>query len=279
VEKILGGNIPRVMGDRPDEGPVVRPKSTEDPFSDPARLCDSRDCQQVMTRLSLLLAVILPLTFQSTTSSPIRLGPTGDRLTADDLEQIRRLDFGGRAVWVLVGQPRGFEPSNSWYVNAYLDPDHVRADIRRGRIAVLKAEMTSPDAYDGPKSWALASMLDYAQVPVSTARPDAIAGGRDLNRPFRIVGTFDDDSLVAIVSFIRSGPILAVPLQATTGAPPAGIFRQVEKSWPISSVVQQANAAEVSLLRSPYEKSGQTVILRKEGTSWTVTHLGAWFAD
>ena len=147
VEKILGGNIPRVMGDRPDEGPVVRPKSTEDPFSDPARLCDSRDCQQVMTRLSLLLAVILPLTFQSTTSSAIRLGPTGDRLTADDLEQIRRLDFGGRAVWVLVGQPRGFEPSNSWYVNAYLDPDHVRADIRRGRIAVLKAEMTSPDAY------------------------------------------------------------------------------------------------------------------------------------
>jgi hypothetical protein len=50
-----------------------------------------------MTRLSLLLAVTLPLMLQSTTSSPIRLGPTGDRLTADDLEQIRRLDLGGRA--------------------------------------------------------------------------------------------------------------------------------------------------------------------------------------
>ena len=152
--------------------------------------------------------MILPLTLQSTTSSPIRIGPTGDRLTADDLEQIRRLDFGGRAVWVLVGQPPGgFERSNSWYVTAHLDPDHVRPDIRRGRIAVLKAEMTSPDAYDGPKTWTLASMFDYAQVPISTARPDAIAGGRDLNRPFRVVGALDDDSLVAVVSFIRTGPL------------------------------------------------------------------------
>jgi len=30
-------------GHRPDEGPAVRPKLTEDPFSDPARLCDSAD--------------------------------------------------------------------------------------------------------------------------------------------------------------------------------------------------------------------------------------------
>jgi hypothetical protein len=75
------------------------------------------------------------------------------------------------------------------------------------------------------------------QVPISTARPDAIAGGRDLNRPFRVVGTLDDDSLVALVSFIRSGPIIAVPSQARAAAPPPnGIFRQ-EKSWPISSVV------------------------------------------
>ena len=233
-----------------------------------------------MTRHSLLLAVILSLTLQSKTLSPVRLGPTGDRLTADDREQIRRLDFGGRAVWVLVGHPRGLILSNSWYVNAYLDPDHVRADIRRGHIAVLKAEMTSPDAYDGPKTWALVSMSDYAQVPVSTARPDVIAGGRDLNRPFRVVGSFDDDSLVAIVSFIRSGPILGVPSQATKGGPPDGIFRQVEKSWPIDSVVQRGSAAEVSLLdQSRYEKSGQGIILRREGTSWTVTDLGAWVAD
>ena len=29
--------------------------------------------------------------------------------------------------------------------------------VRRGRIAVLKAEMTSPDAYDGLRTWTLAS--------------------------------------------------------------------------------------------------------------------------
>ena len=118
-----------------------------------------------------------------------------------------------------------------------MEPDHVRADIRRGRIAVLKAGMTSPDAYDGPKTWALVSMLDYAQVPASTARPDVIAGGRDLNRPFRVVGTLDDDSLVAVVSLIRTGPLIAVPYQFRIVPPPIGIFRQVEKSWPISSVL------------------------------------------
>jgi hypothetical protein len=236
---------------------------------------------QALTRLSLLLAVmILPLTLQSTTSSPIRLGPTGDHLTADDLEQIRRLDFGGRGVWVLVGRPHGLDPSNSWYVFAYLDPDHVRADIRRGRIAVLKAEMTSPDAFDRPKTWALASMLDYAQVPASTAKPDAIAGGRDLNRPFRVVGTLDDDSLVAVVSLIRTGPIIPVPYQFRIVPPPNGIFREVEKSWPISSLVHRADAVEVLLLdQNAYEKSGQRVILRREGTSWTVTYLSAWVAD
>jgi hypothetical protein len=233
-----------------------------------------------MTRLSLLLAVILPLMCQSTTSSPVRLGPTGDRLTADDLEQIRRLDLGGRAPWILVGHFHGLERSNSWYVTAYLDPHHVRTAIRRGRIAVLKAEMTSPAGSDSPKTWAVASMHDYAQVPVSAANPDRIADGRDLNRPFRVVGALDDDSLVAIVSFIRTGPTIAVPSQTRGGPPAAGIFRQVEKSWPISSVVvQRADAVEVSLLENAYEKSGQRVILRKEGTSWTVTHLGRSVAD
>ena len=153
-------------------------------------------------------------------------------------------------------------------------------DIRRARVAVLKAEMTSRDAYEGPKTWSLASMLDYAQVPVSTDKPDAISGGRDLNRPFRVVGTFDDDSLVGIVSLIRSGPILEIPPQATTGPPPAGIFRQVEKSWPISSIIQRGDGVEVSLLdASPYERSGQTVMLRQEGTSWTIARLMRWIAD
>jgi len=217
----------------------------------------------------------------STASPPIRLGPTGERLTIDDLDQIGRLNFADRAVWVLEGRPRGFEPSNSWYVVAYLEPDHVRADIRRGRLAVLKAEMTSTEAYDGPKRWELVSVGDYVQVPLSAAKPDAIAGGRDLNRPFKVVGRVDDDSLVAIVSLIRTAPTIAVEFQAKTGPPLSGIFSRVEKSWPIRSLLMlSADAVEVSLLgTSPMEKSGQKVWLRKTDGSWTVTRLEAWFAD
>lgn len=216
---------------------------------------------------------MLVLTLQSIAPA-IRLGPTGNRLTSDDIDQIGRLDFGGRAVWVLEGKPRGFEPSNSWYVVAYLEPDQIRADIRRGRLAVLKAEMTSPEAYDGPKKWAVVSTGDYAQVPLSGAKPDAVAGGRDLSRPFRVVGAIDDDSLVAIVSFIRTGP-------ANTAPSPNDIFRRVEKSWPVDSVIQlSADAVEVSLLDSrPNEKSGQKVIVRREPPSWRVVRLMAWIAD
>ena len=234
-----------------------------------------------MTRLSALWVVTLLLTFQSTVPPAIRLGPTGDRLTSDDLDQIGRLNFGGRAVWVIEGRPRGFERSNSWYAVAYLTPDQIRADIRRGRLAVLKAEMTSPEAYDGPKRWEVVSMGDYAQVPLSAAKADAIAGGRDLNRPFKVVGAVDDESLVTIVSLIRTGPSIAVEFQAKTGPPPTGIFRRVEKSWPIESLLMlSADAVEVSLLdTSPNEKSGQKVWLRKYGTSWNVTRLTAWITD
>jgi hypothetical protein len=234
-----------------------------------------------MTRLVVIVVGTLLLTLQSTSSSAIRLGPTGDRLTSDDLGQIGRLEFGGRAVWVLVGQPHGLERSNSWYVVAYLEPDQVRANIRRGRIAILRAEMTSPEAYEGPKRWELVSMGDYAQVLVSRARPEAIAGGRDLNRPFRVIGRLDDESLVAIVSLIRSGPSIPAPAQAQTGPPPAGIFHQVEKLWPISSIIQRADDVfEISLLdTSPSEKSGQTVMLRKEGALWKIARLTAWVAD
>jgi hypothetical protein len=72
-----------------------------------------------------------------------------------------------------------------------------------------------------------------------------------------------------------------VEFQAKTGPPPTGIFRRVEKSWPMSSLLMlSADAVEISLLdTSPYEKSGQKVWLRKYGTSWNVTRLGAWVAD
>jgi hypothetical protein len=234
-----------------------------------------------MTRLLILGTLGLFLTFQSAPSTAVRLGPTGNHLTSGDLDQINRLDVGGRAAWVLEGQARGGIRSNSWYVVAYLTADQTRAGIRRGRLAVLKAEMTSPDAYDGPKRWELVSMGDYAQVPLSGADPDALTGSRDLNRPFTVVGTVEDDSLVAIVSLIRTGPAIAIEFQDKTGPPPTGMFRRVEKSWPIKSLLMlSADAVEVSLLDpSRMEKSGQKVWLRKYGTSWNVTRLAAWFAD
>jgi hypothetical protein len=235
-----------------------------------------------MFTIALLFLLSLPAT-QSGTALFVRLGPTGDRLTSDDVDQIRRLRPDAKPVWLVVGHPRTFIPSNSWYVEAYLAPDASQTRVRRGQIVWVKAELTSPEAYDSPKRWEFVSTAGYAQVSVEGGGTDAITGPRDLNRPFKVVGTFDDDTLVSIVSFVRSSPSFSPPPSSRPEPPqvPTGIFRQVQGTWPIAAIIGQGESGvELSLLdSSPYEKSGQRVILRRNGNSWVVAHLSAWFAD
>jgi hypothetical protein len=235
----------------------------------------------MLTIALLFLVLTLPPT-QSGTALFVRLGPTGDRLTSDDVDQIRRLSPDAKPVWLVVGHPRTFFPSNSWYVEAYLGPDASQTRVRRGQIVWVKAELTSPEAYDSPKRWEFVSTAGYAQVSAESGRTDAITGPRDLNRPFKIVGTFDDDTLVSIVSFVRSSPSFTPPPSSRPEPPvTTGIFRQVQGTWPIEAIIGQGESGvELRLLdSSPYEKSGQSVILRKNGNSWIVTHLSAWVAD
>lgn len=234
----------------------------------------------VMTSMLPVLLTTLLLAGQAPAIAPIRLGLTGDRLTNDDLDQIGRLGQGvGGAVWVLVGHPPRFEPG-PWYVEVYLDPDRTSPDVRRGRIQLVTASLPSRGAYAAAKRWELVSGAEYAQVVVQGTKPHAVTGSRDLNRPFRIVGTLDDEALVAIVSLIRSSPKLPPPPDTRTSQPMAGIFTQVEGSWPIVAVTRQGDAVEVSLIdATPSEKSGQKVMLRGSGKSWTAEWLTVWIAD
>jgi len=234
-----------------------------------------------MTSLLPVLLTTLLLAAQAPAIAPIRLGPTGDRLTNDDLDQIGRLSQGvGGVVWVLVGHPPMFDGSPPWYVEAYLEPDRTSSEVRRGRIQLVKASLPSQTAYAAAKRWELVSGAEYAQVVVQGTKPHAITGSRDLNRPFRIVGTINDEALVAIVALIRSSPKVPPPPDARTSQPIAGIFTQVEGSWPIVSMTRQGNAVEVSLIDpKPFEKSGQKVMLRGSGKSWTAEWLSIWIAD
>lgn len=233
-----------------------------------------------MTNILPVLLTTLLLGGQALAIAPIRLGPTGDRLTNDDLDQIGRLSQGvGGAVWVLVGHPSTFETTWS-VVRRRVEPDRASPNVRRGRIQLVKASLPSQTADAAAKRWELVSAADYQLVVVQGTKPHAITGSRDLNRPFRIVGTLDEEALFGIVSLIRTSPKVPSPPDTRTSQPIAGIFTQVEGSWPIVEMIRQGDAVVVSLLDTkPFEKSGQKVVLRGSGRSWTIDRLFFWIAD
>jgi hypothetical protein len=231
-----------------------------------------------------LLASTLLLSWlgvQSPAFGPIRLGPTGDRVTSDDLDQIRRLiSSGNDSIWVVVGHKPGFVPSMAWSVSAYLEPDRASARIRRGRMFTMRAVLPSPNAYDQPKTWERASDAEYAQAPATGTDPNVVTGGRDLNRPFNLQGAFTDDSLRDIVDLIRRSPTAPAPSAPPGNPPAASVFSQVQGSWPISSMRVIGDTVEVALLYpGPLENSVQVVSLRKVGSSWHVERIKFVIAD
>ena len=77
----------------------------------------------------------------------------------------------------------------------------------------------------------------YAQVSIPGRNFDHIEGDQDLNRPFRVIGYFDDTELVGIVNFLRSNP--------PTGGGEVGVIRP----WPILSINRKADDSVEVLLR------------------------------
>ncbi len=209
---------------------------------------------------------------------PLRIGPTSERLRAEDVAAIDAA-IGKRAAWLFQGFPPSYDASNSsWYVSAYLPADHVTSRLRRGTVARVLGAMVSREAYDQRKKWTLTAPQAYAQVlEPGTDDPLAIAGPRDRQRPFRVYGEFTDDDLLAIVDLIRSAPTLP----SKTGEPPQSvIFHHVRGSWPMQTISADEIGIKVTLLdESPAEKTGQGVHLQKADGKWTVIRLTAWIAD
>lgn len=236
----------------------------------------------VMANALVVPTLVLWLLSQASTApAVIRLGPTGDRLSADDLAQIARLakDKAG-SPWVVVGYPPApLRDSAQWFVTVFIGPDSWKSALNIGTTLTLVTTLSAPAVYEGQKVWRVEAVGQYAQLPVSGSDQRLVLSGRDLNRPFRVVGAVDEGALRTIVSIIRGSP--TVPAPSTTGQPPAPIFTTVQGQWPIANVVfRDASLVEVGLLdENPLEKSGQKVMMRKVGATWSIERLFFWIAD
>jgi hypothetical protein len=159
----------------------------------------------------------------------VRLGSTGGRLSVADLNQIAQAARGSIGdSWVVVGQSPGMMPPPRWFVTVFGLPNHHTALVRRGPTITVVAALTTPTSYEDQKTWGITgSVREYAQVPVPGSDPHIVRDGRDLNRPFRVVGELTDETLAAVVALVRTSPTIPPPLSAK-GQPVASISPQSE---------------------------------------------------
>lgn len=186
--------------------------------------------------------------------APRRLGDVAVRLSEDDVSQLERL--AGETSWLLLGHRAQF--SNDWSVEVYARPSTAGGLLRRG---VMVWAWTEPPA---PRQWQTtdAMRMSWAQVKLPGRAFDDIRDEQDVNRPFRLVGAFEDAELVRLVEFLRSGPDIA-------GAAGTDI---VARTSPIAHVERKPDGlVEVQLLLDEWEQ--QVVTLRPAGDSWSPVRI------
>jgi hypothetical protein len=225
--------------------------------------------------LSVRACVVAGLLLQAAAVAPLRLGPSADQLTNLDVAEISKLVEGQGPAWVLIAQSQGFIPGR--FVDVFLSPQVRTLSLRRGRMVSVQA--SPPTTGDVAGIWKRAGAEQpYAQVPLSRTDPDQVTNSRDLNRPFRIAGAFSDEEIVSLVAFIRSSP--TVPGSPRPGGTLVLPNSEVQGQWPIGLLSHSGDDIRISLLdNDPRERSGQYVIVRRDGTTWIVQRITMWISD
>jgi hypothetical protein len=178
-------------------------------------------------------------------------------LSDSEVTQIARLaNAAGKPPWLVLGFTSMI--SGVTRLTVYLNPDVTTERLRRGRSLRLVAK-DAPTA-SGRSEWTVEGRASYAYVPLEGSG-DEIAGEKDLAWPFAVHGEIDDETLISLVTLVRSRPPLP-------NVPEGSAPREVA-SAPLSSVWRQGDTFIVVLrLREDTETFGVTVI-KKDGR-WVV---------
>jgi hypothetical protein len=205
-------------------------------------------CVLLMGSRSLLAAL------QAGAVQTVFLGDVARLLADQNISELERLMPGGQKPWLVIGER--VQVSTTHIIQAYLPAQSLSGEVRRGTMIKLRRDRNNP-------AW---SIIDYSQQPypesvnwaqvrVAGQSFDQMRGDEDQNRPFLLTGQFEDDELMSIVNFIRSGPMRpGTPLRISAG--------------PIISLVREQSAVRVWIRMG--DTAWQSLAIRPDGQSWTI---------
>src|SRR5579864_5324261 len=185
-----------------------------------------------MVNIVLQLALLFASLMQSP-ATPLRIGDVARQMTGQDITALELALPSGAKPWLVNGD-HGQIPMVD-YIEAYLSPTTTTASLRRGTMINVSRRRTPVS------EWSAARTESYAQVAIPGRNFDQIDGDQDINRPFRVIGRFDDDELVRLVQLIRSHP-------PTRGTPIFPYRSSAIEAWPILSIQRRNDdSVDVSL--------------------------------
>lgn len=187
-----------------------------------------------------------------------RFGSVGRSLSERELRQVADLAIAaGKPAWLVLGF-RSMIPGVTT-LTVYLHPDVTTERLRRGRVLRLVAENSPGVSERG--DWRVKDTGTYACVPLAGLTGE-ISDERDLAWPFAVNGDIDDETLISLVTFVRSRP--PIP-----GVPEGAAPREVVGA-PLSGVWRQGDQFIVALRgRDDAERFGVTLV--RTGGRWIVT--------
>jgi len=208
----------------------------------------------------MFVICLLCLSITQLTRVPLRTGDVARQLTEQDIAALELLLPSGTNPWLLNGDPSQMG-RESQYIEAFLSPTTTTSRLRRGPVIRVRRFI-----WENPlAAWTVDWTGLYAQVVIPGRTFDQIEGDQDMNRPFRVIGRFDDTELVRLVDFLR------------TNSTVRGTENERIQPWPILSMVRQADNAVEVMLRGAVMQ-GQFIRLRQTGQDWVVLGLGIWIA-
>ena len=187
-----------------------------------------------------------------------RFGSVARNLTEPEINQIADLaNRAGKPAWLVLGFRSMI--SGVARLTVYLQPDVTTEGIRRGRMLRLIAD--DVPMVSKRSEWRVERSASFAYLPLAAA-PSVIADEQDLALPFEVDGEIDDETLMSLVTFVRSRPPL--PHVAEGQAP-----RDVPRA-PLSGVWRRGDAFVVGLRMRSDAEAFSVAVIKKDG-QWVVT--------